>query len=137
MLYPVRRPITTLDCVLLKERSLVFRVGLGEPASWSLLSSIVRFIPVIALIEYFQRILTYFVVRVGCCFMLRLLTVLPVAVPLPCFRYLCRTCRDTYVVSGEILYFLYFRHKNGNIVNKEIELTLEACRNIISEYMVI
>ena len=29
MLCPVRRPVTTLDCVLLKDRNLVFAVGLG------------------------------------------------------------------------------------------------------------
>jgi hypothetical protein len=89
----------------------------GEPATWFLLSCTIHVFPVTTLIiEYFQCSLTYFVFCVGCCFMLRSVTVLPVSVSLPCFRYMSRACRDIYVVNGEILYFLYFRHKSGNIV---------------------
>lgn len=86
----------------------------GEPASRSLRSCIAHVIPVIALNhKQFQYSLTYFVFRVGCCFMFRSLTVLPVTVPVPCCRYMSHICRDTSVVNGEILYFL---HRNGNIV---------------------
>jgi len=89
----------------------------GESASWSLRSCTVRAFPVTTvIIEYFQCSLTYFVVWIGRCFMSRSLTALPVSVALPCFRYMSRACRDISVVKGEILYFLYFRHKSGNIV---------------------
>ena len=47
--------------------------------------------------------------------MLKSLTILLVSVPLPCFPHLSHASRDTSVVNGEILYFLYMRHKNGNI----------------------
>ena len=34
VIYPVRRPVTSLDCVLLKDSSLVFAVGLGHEISF-------------------------------------------------------------------------------------------------------
>ena len=48
VLFPVRRPVTTLDCVLLKDRSLVLAVKLGpEIISWVCLCVLIYLFPFI------------------------------------------------------------------------------------------
>ena len=43
VLCPVRRPVSTLDCVLLKDRNLVFVVGLGPKVKfWACLWVLIR-----------------------------------------------------------------------------------------------